>query len=86
MLDSALRHSFWMMIVCSSVPLGISACCGLIVSIFQAATQIQEPTIIYAIKFGAVCVVIFFGGEIFATELMRFIQELISSIELIGKV
>ena len=85
MLEAALRHSFWIMILLSAIPLGISAACGLVVSILQAATQIQEQTITYAVKFGAVCLVLILGGEWFSAELIRFIQELLSSVVAIGK-
>jgi len=85
MFDSFIRQAFLLLLLCSGLPLLASSICGLLVSIFQTATQIQEQSISYLVKFGAVALVFAFMGSYFSTELVRLIQQNISSIAMMGR-
>lgn len=56
-----------------SLPLlGASLLVGLVVSVFQAVTQIQEPTVTYVPKLIAACAVILGMGSWMLSSLVRF--------------
>jgi len=60
-----------------SLPLlGAGMVVGLIISIFQTATQIQEQTLTFAPKVAALIMVLFFGGHWLIERLMTFTLEL----------
>jgi type III secretion HrpO family protein len=59
-----------LILLLSGPPIIISTILGLIVAIFQAATQIQEQTLSFTVKlFAVVFTVIFLGGWLGATVL-----------------
>jgi len=59
------RESITTILIVSAPVLGIGLAVGLLVSIFQATTQIQEPTLAFVPKIAAVFVaVLIFGGWI----------------------
>jgi len=60
--------------------LGLGLIVGLIISILQAATQIQEMTLTFVPKLFAVAIVILFLGKWMLNQMMIFTFNLISSI------
>lgn len=60
--------------------LGLGLLVGLIISILQAATQIQEMTLTFVPKIFAVALVLFLLGKWMLNQLMIFAFGLISSI------
>jgi type III secretion protein S len=59
-----------LILILSGPPIIISTILGLIVAIFQAATQIQEQTLSFTVKlFAVVFTIIFLGGWLGATVL-----------------
>jgi len=56
-----------------SLPLlGVSLLVGIVVSVFQAVTQIQEPTVTYVPKLIAVCGVVLGMGAWMLQSLVKF--------------
>lgn len=54
-------------IILAGIPLGIATLIGLMVSVFQAVTQIQDQTLSQTVKIAAiVAVLIGFGGVLIA--------------------
>ena len=49
-----------------------AGCCGLLVAIIQAATQIQEQTLQYALKFFVIVITIFVTASLMGGSLYRF--------------
>lgn len=85
MFDAYLRQACLMVIVISGVPLIAASVSGLAVSLLQAVTQIQEQSISYLVRFvsvGAVMAVLF---SYFASEILLFTQQLLSSIAVLGR-
>lgn len=63
----------------------VSMVVGLIISIFQAATQIQEQTLTFVPKVIAVIVVFVILGSWMAKTMIQFTQSMFSNINLIIK-
>jgi flagellar biosynthetic protein FliQ len=60
--------------------LGAGLCVGLLVSIFQAVTQIQEQTLAFIPKVLAMAAVLVVGGPWMLNQLLAYTAELWSSI------
>src|SRR3546814_15840924 len=50
------KQALWLTLVLSGPPVGAAALVGLLVAFLQAATQLQEPTFAYALKFFTIVV------------------------------
>ena len=85
MFAAIIAKSLFIVILFSAIPLAATALVGLIISIIQAATQIQEQTVLYAAKFATVCLLIVVLGEWLSAELLRYCEELLSSIGQLGR-
>ena len=63
-------QALWLVLLLSAPPVIVAALVGLLIAFVQAATQIQEQTLSFAVKLVAVGVTIYLtarwmGGEIF---------------------
>lgn len=65
--------------------LAISLVVGLIISIFQAATQIQEQTLTFLPKVLAIILLLVVGGPWMLNKLVMFTSEMFQSISTIVK-
>lgn len=61
-----------LILILSAPPILISMFFGIIVAIFQAATQIQEQTLSFTIKLVAVTLTLMFMGEWLGATIMSF--------------
>ena len=61
-------------VMLSGIPLGCALVVGLISSVFQAATQIQEHCLGFVPKAAAVAAVLFFLGPWFFGELVQYLS------------
>lgn len=77
-------RALWVTIELALPILGVSLLVGLMVSIFQAVTQLQEPTLTFIPKILAVIVVIVVAGPWMMDQLIGFTTELWSGIADIG--
>jgi flagellar biosynthetic protein FliQ len=75
-----MREALWMIVLLSSVIIGPGLAIGLVVSTFQAATQINEQTLSFLPRFILTLLVIVFAGPWMLTKLLDHANELISSI------
>ncbi len=71
-----------LVLIFSALPLGVSAALGLVISVLQAVTQIQEQTLVYLAKLVVIIVVVYLGGEWAGLELIRYLKE---GIEIMGR-
>jgi len=76
--------AMWVTLQISMPVLGVSLVVGLLVSIFQAVTQLQEPTLTFIPKILAVVVVIVVAGPWMMNTLIGFTIDLWSGIPAIG--
>lgn len=77
-------RTMWVTLQISMPVLGVSLVVGLLVSIFQAVTQLQEPTLTFIPKILAVVVVIVVAGPWMMDTMLSFTIELWGGIPSIG--
>jgi len=65
-------QGLWLILFLSAPPILISMFFGIIVAIFQAATQIQEQTLSFTIKLVAVTLTLMFMGSWLGATIMGF--------------
>lgn len=63
----------------SGPPIFISMILGLIVAVFQAATQINEQTLSFTIKLVAVVLTLFLMGGILGNQITSFTSNILSN-------
>jgi flagellar biosynthetic protein FliQ len=76
--------TMWVTLQVSMPVLGVSLVVGLMVSIFQAVTQLQEPTLTFIPKILAVVVVVVVAGPWMMNTMLGFTVELWGGIPSVG--
>ncbi len=71
-LFSLSYQALFLVLILSGPPILISTALGLMVAIFQAATQIQEQTLSFTVKLVAVVLTVVFMGGWLGGQLMQF--------------
>ena len=66
------KQSLMLVLILSAPPVGVAALVGLIVAFLQAATQLQEQTFAYALKFFAIVVTLFVTASLIGGTLYTF--------------
>lgn len=67
-----------LILILSAPPILISMFFGILVAIFQAATQIQEQTLSFTIKLVAVTLTLMFTGSWLGAQIMSFALNIFS--------
>jgi len=75
-----VREALWMIVLLASVIIGPGLVIGLVVSTFQAATQINEQTLRFLPRLLITLIVIIVMGPWMLTKLLDHAHRLISSI------
>lgn len=75
-----VKQALWLTLLLSAPPILAASIVGLVVAIVQAATQIQEQTVSYAIKFTAVVLAILATTALGGGALYRFSDQIFSEI------
>lgn len=75
-----MREALWMIVLLSGVIIGPGLVVGLVVSTFQAATQINEQTLSFLPRLMVTLLVIIYAGPWMLTQLVDHATRLISSI------
>lgn len=70
-----------LILMLSGPPIIISTVLGLMVAIFQAATQIQEQTLSFTVKLFAVVLSIMFLGGWLGQEILQYTMSIFSAIQ-----
>jgi flagellar biosynthesis protein FliQ len=73
-------RAMWLTLQVSLPVLGVSLVVGLLVSIFQAVTQLQEPTLSFIPKILAVVLVVVLAGPWMLNSLLSFTIQLFAGI------
>ena len=66
------NEALWLVLILSAPPIIVASVAGLLVAIVQAATQIQEQTLQYTIKFFAIGLTLFVTASLLASSLYRY--------------
>jgi type III secretion HrpO family protein len=69
----------------SLVPIIVATVIGLIVSLLQALTQIQEQTLGFAVKLIAISLTIMFSASWMGAEILLYTQDIFTYFPLIGR-
>lgn len=72
-------QSLILILILSGPPIIISMVLGLVVAIFQAATQIQEQTLAFTIKLFAVILTLIILGEWIGAQIIQFTTNIFTS-------
>ena len=76
----AVREGLLLVLLVSAPPLLASLIVGFVVSVAQAATQIQDPTIAFVPKLVVVFLVLLAMGPLLGTQVLRFTHALLVAI------
>ena len=80
-----IKQAFLLVIILSAIPLFVSSLAGLLVSFLQAATQIQEQSIVFVAKLAALSMALFLISGWGAQQIGSFVQSVFISIEELGR-
>ncbi|MGL5837638.1 MAG: type III secretion system export apparatus subunit SctS [Sphingorhabdus sp.] len=69
-------EALWLVLLLSAPPIIAASVVGLIVAIIQAATQLQEQTLQYTLKFFAIVVSIFLTAGLVASSLLSYTEQI----------
>lgn len=69
-----MYQAFYLVLMLSLPPIAVAAVVGILLSLIQAITQLQEQTLSFGIKLIAVCITMFLTAGWFSQELLRFGQ------------
>ncbi len=72
------RDAIWMILKLAAPLLAVSVLIGLLVAIFQAATQIHEQTLTFVPKIVAIAFLLIIAGSWMLTNLSDFFHHLMS--------
>ncbi len=71
-------QALWLVLILSAPPIIVASALGLIVAVLQAATQVQEQTFQYMVKFLGVVLTIFLTISLLAGSLLAFTDDIFS--------
>ncbi len=66
------RYALWLVLILSGPPIAAAAIVGLVVAFLQAATQLQEQTFAYTLKFVAIVLALFVTGSMIGGTLYTY--------------
>ena len=67
-----MNQALWLVLLLSGPPIAAAAAVGLLVAIFQSATQLQEQTLQYTAKFVAIVLTLFLTAALLGGALYQF--------------
>lgn len=74
-LFDALRQALWIAVVISAPMLVVALIAGVTIGLFQALTSVQEMTLTFVPKVGAMMVVFWVSMSFMTTTLVAFFQD-----------
>jgi type III secretion HrpO family protein len=72
-------HALLLILILSGPPILISTILGLLVAVFQAATQIQEQTLSFMVKLFAVILTLLFMGGWLGSQILSFANNIFTN-------
>jgi flagellar biosynthetic protein FliQ len=77
LLFDALRQALWISVVISAPMLVVALIAGVTIGLFQALTSVQEMTLTFVPKVGAMMIVFWASMSFMTTTLVAFFQDLL---------
>jgi type III secretion protein S len=78
-------QALWLVLLLSAPPIIAASVVGLLVAIIQAATQLQEQTLQYTLKFFAIVVSIFVTASLMAGTLYGYADAIFMGLAEVGR-
>lgn len=78
-----LKEGLLLILTVSAIPMLAGMIVGLVVSVLQATTQIQEQTLSFVPKLLAICLALAIAGPWMLMQTMRFTSSIFESIALV---
>ncbi len=78
-------QALWLVLLLSAPPIIAASVVGLLVAVIQAATQLQEQTLQYTLKFFAIVLSIFVTISLVAGSLYTYTDQIFSSIASVAR-
>ncbi|WP_343640260.1 type III secretion system export apparatus subunit SctS [Roseateles sp.] len=72
------QQALWFVLLLSAPPIILAAIVGLLVAFVQAATQLQEQTLPYLLKFVAIVITLFVTASLLGGGLYQFADRVFS--------
>ena len=82
---AVLHRAMVVLMVTAAPAVIVAAIVGLLVAVFQAATQLQDQSISQALKLGAVVIVLLVAGAWMGAEVVRFGDQVLNEIPALTK-
>jgi type III secretion protein S len=79
-----VREALWLVLMLSAPPIVAASVVGLVLAFLQAATQMQEQTLTYAVKFVTVSLTLFLTASLIGTSLLHFADRLFTDFPLLA--
>lgn len=79
-MDAILEHAAVVMMTLSLIPLSAVALGGGVVSLLQAALQVQEQSILHLARLGIFAVLVILGGRIAFHEIEQLFVAVVTSV------
>lgn len=79
------QQGLWLIIMLSAPPLLVATLAGVLVSLIQAVTQIQDQTLPYVVKLMAVAVTLSMTGRWIGGELIQLAQAAMTLVVTAGR-
>lgn len=76
MVIDIARETLWIIVKCSAPMLAVSLVVGLVISVFQTVTSIQEQTLTFVPKLLSIFAVIVLCGNWLMSNIVEFMTEL----------
>jgi len=73
------RQALWLVLVLSGPPIAGAALVGLLVAFLQAATQLQEQTFAYALKFLTIVLMLFVTASLIGGSLYTYTNHIFTT-------
>lgn len=72
------QQALWLVLILAAPPVVTAALIGLLVAFVQAATQLQEQTFQFAVKFFAIILTIFVTASLMGATLFQYTDRIFS--------
>ena len=80
---SLITQCFYLTLILSLPPILVASIVGILFSLFQAITQLQEQTLSFGVKLIAVCVTLFLTASWFSQEILRYSQNIFDNFQML---
>ena len=85
MLIVYMERAMVLVILLSALPLSVAALAGLVISILQTATQIQEQSVSFLVKLVAVSATLALASAWYGGEILGFSREMLETLAFLGR-